>query len=165
MRNKQNLQATPAPTKSVGQKTIFRQEVEDNLRKKNPVMRIRKKQRKPSESLTVEPSANGAQEEARTSEVSPQTVQMVSEMIKEAGPVLSPKEIEIISDVSQEVGAKINKEQIKVISMLSEAMGPSLNKEEVRTKLLLCLLWRQNIIDRVTRQAKFSRTLESGCFG
>lgn len=91
--------------------TIYRQEVVKNKK----VMRVRKKQRKPVEKMNLK------------------AVEMVTEMVKEAGPVLSQQEIEIIADVSQEVGAKVNEKQVKVIAMLSEAMGPNLNAEEVKT--------------------------------
>ncbi len=99
--------------------TIYRQEVVKNKK----VMRIRKKQRKPGDS---KPSQE-------LKPMSLKAVEMVSEMVKEAGPVLTQREIEIIADVSQEVGAKVNEKQVKVIAMLSEAMGPTMSEEELET--------------------------------
>ena len=99
--------------------TIYRQEVVKNKK----VMRVRKKQRKPGK----------VKLQKESSVVPMKAVEMVSEMIKEAGPVLTSQEIEIIADVSQEVGAKVNEKQVKVISVLSEAMGPVLSMPELKT--------------------------------
>jgi len=103
--------------------TIYRHEAVKNKK----VMRVRKKQRKPSKSKSKDKlnKEEGA--------IPLKAVEMVSEMIKEAGPVLTQQEIEIIADVSEEVGAKVNEKQVKVISMLAEAMGPDLSPPEVET--------------------------------
>ena len=86
--------------------TIYRHEAVKNKK----VMRVRKKQRKPSKSKSKDKlnKEEGA--------IPPKAVEMVSEKIIEAGSVLTQQEIEIIADVSQEVGAKVNKKQVKVIS-------------------------------------------------
>ena len=113
-------------------KTIFRQEVvppKPGNRNKKPIMRIRKKQRKPVAGGMKEQKVRDGKSEP----LSVEAVQMVSAMIKEAGPTLSTKEIDIIADVSQEVGAEVSKEQVKVISMLAEGMGPILDRDELET--------------------------------
>ena len=73
-------------------KTIFRQEVPKRNNKKKPIMRIRKKQRKP-----LSPKDDEDKKIKKSEELTVEAVQMVSAMIKEAGPTLSSKEIEIIS--------------------------------------------------------------------
>jgi hypothetical protein len=102
--------------------TIYRQEVVKN---RKPIMRVRKKQKKPTR-----PSAPLIREEGKNL-VSDEAVKMITEMIKEAGPVLSHQEMQIIADVSQEVGADVSAQQVEVISMLAEAMGPHLTTNEV----------------------------------